>query len=169
MLRAPSQGLFQGRTCVSAQNARGASLAPHPCEMRILVLSVLAMVVALAPATAEAQCGAKRSTCSTCHTETSAGPWHRDHAFADLCAACHGGDPDATEIAAAHVGLEEPRCATCHADGRRYDVDAGAAPSSSPPVEPHGRFGANVVATIVAITLAGGFVVLLERRRTSCA
>ena len=76
---------------------------------------------------ARAQCGAGLSECRQCHEirgarPVQAGPlpWHRDHAFADLCAACHGGDPQAFDEGAAHSGMTNPladvraTCGACH-------------------------------------------------------
>lgn len=55
--------------------------------------------------------------------------WHKDHAFADLCASCHGGDPtEPTEIAAhaslrAVLGDPASACGGCHTE----DAQARAA------------------------------------------
>jgi uncharacterized protein len=92
-------------------------------------LSILAAVAILSgePDGAHAQCASDASTCVDCHEIGEAPsalrdgrPWHVDHGFGDLCAACHGGDPAATAAAAAHVGLRAPlddpgaACAGCH-------------------------------------------------------
>jgi uncharacterized membrane protein YedE/YeeE len=89
---------------------------------------VLAFVIALAvPWRASAQCTSNASSCISCH-ETQAlrpvlqsgQPWHVDHGFGDLCAACHAGQPEAADKAPAHVGLRAPladasvSCKGCH-------------------------------------------------------
>jgi hypothetical protein len=76
-----------------------------------------------------AQCASNASSCVACHEAQglrpvlqSAQPWHRDHAFGDLCAACHAGDPAAEGKASAHLGLQQPllegsaACVGCHAN-----------------------------------------------------
>jgi hypothetical protein len=111
------------------------------------MIALLSVAFAIAATTVapdgRAQCGANRSTCSGCHDGSRApfaarAAWHADHAFADVCAVCHGGVPDATEARAAHAGLVAPlagetQCGSCHGEAsatlaRRYVVeDAGAA------------------------------------------
>jgi uncharacterized protein len=110
-----------------------------------LGLVIVALVGVAAPA-ARAQCGETSSSCWTCHEVDAQRavladglPWHRDHAFADLCTRCHGGDPLAVDDRVAHVGLVAPladprvTCAGCHAgdaDERAARYRA-AAPSST--------------------------------------
>ena len=87
-----------------------------------------ALALALAPRLARAQqCGTRVSSCFTCH-ETQAlhavrsdgTPWHGDHAFADFCRPCHGGDAAAPDARGAHAGLVAPladdraTCRPCH-------------------------------------------------------
>ncbi len=98
----------------------------------------------LFPASAEAQCGAKRSTCSSCHDGVHAraparSAWHVDHAFADVCTACHAGDGDAPEATAAHAAMQAPLanggapCRTCHADATARAERYASAIGSTPP------------------------------------
>lgn len=82
---------------------------------------------AFAPQRGAAQCTSNASSCVTCHEGQAARPvlqdarpWHADHAFGDLCVACHAGDPAAAEADAAHRGLRpvlanaELACQGCH-------------------------------------------------------
>jgi hypothetical protein len=114
-----------------------------------------------------------------------AGEWHEQHAFADLCASCHGGNAESNDIAVAHAGLVAPlddadaRCGSCHGDrtaalvaGYRAPPGGGnaAPPPSSPPQRPspHGEPASNgaLLIAICAVAVAGGaFVVGNERRR----
>lgn len=154
----------------------------HACEMvSRWVQCALVLAGCLATAEARAQCGAKRSSCSGCHDGARAPlpsreAWHEDHAFADLCPACHGGHGDAKDPAVAHGELVEPsseeRCAACHSTslGDRYrhtqSRDAGASPPSPP--SPHGRAAPNIALAIVAGALGAfgaAFVVRNERAR----
>ena len=114
----------------------------------------LALAVALAALTsqaprADAQCAANASTCVDCHEIVGRrpvlddGPWHRDHAYGDLCVACHAGDGAATDEAAAHAGLRAPladpaaACASCHDDAlARAERYAAVAPMTSAPPAP---------------------------------
>ncbi len=78
------------------------------------------------PAAGSAQCGARVTQCRQCHEldrvypVLAGAPWHRDHAFGDFCAQCHGGDAEATDPALAHTGLSSPMsdtqasCGKCH-------------------------------------------------------
>jgi hypothetical protein len=149
----------------------------------------------LTAAEARAQCGAATSTCSTCHDGGSAAKpgvelWHEDHAFADLCAACHGGRGDASERAAAHEGMIPPlasdaTCVACHgpasssllaryasrAAARRQVADHGPSsggPALDPPRQPPGRHGEtvpNVALGALVAALLAGLVVLVVRDR----
>lgn len=135
-----------------------------------------------------AQCLSNASSCVTCH-ETEArhpvlgttAPWHVEHGFGDLCAACHGGDPGASSRTAAHLGLQAPlgnadrTCKACHGSdtealAQRYLIAAADA-RSSPPAAPRGpvapaRSGprADYVLALVAITLAGVLCLALRPR-----
>lgn len=80
------------------------------------------------PQTVEAQCGSQASSCKNCHEVQGELPvnndgngWHESHAFGDFCYMCHAGNPQATEIDAAHTGMVPPlsdvnaACQQCHA------------------------------------------------------
>ena len=88
-----------------------------------LLFSVLSLgVVSCSPVEPPPQ---QVNTCADCHVERSAG-FNEAHAFAaDDCTICHGGDPGASEAAAAHEGLvafpgnmknAKQACGACHAD-----------------------------------------------------
>ena len=158
---------------------------------RALITLALALVAATSAPAARAQCGANRSTCSGCHDGTHASyaagaAWHKDHCFADVCAVCHGGVPDATEARAAHVGLLAPlagdtQCISCHGDASvalagRYARDRDAAafasttpsapsgPSSPPPPPDTGsNDGPATVLAVVLGVLGLGWVASRER------
>jgi hypothetical protein len=156
-----------------------------------VVVAVVASLVVLAPCPAHGQCGEAPSSCWACH-ETGGqrsvlaepAPWHRDHAFADLCGRCHGGDPLASDQTAAHVGLVAPLassvgCASCHAADADARVQAYAAqvaqveavaarpPPAAPAVvaapPPNDAAVALIIAALAA--LGGLGVILVERRR----
>ncbi len=164
--------------------------------MKARLLAVLAIALC-ASRQASAQCGAKTSSCSTCHDGArapvpSADTWHQEHAFADLCAACHGGRGDSMNITEAHAGLVEPlggeTCASCHG-GRTPDLvaryrtrslaeaDAGAPGSTSsrpsarleegaPPSRGERLPNALLTGLVGAVGAAGAiFVARTERRR----
>jgi len=159
--------------------------------MRRWILLVVALTL-LSARPANAQCGAKSSTCRGCHEVRKEGPrfdatlpWHRDHAFADLCPSCHGGDAQAKDAARAHAGRLAPladvsaTCGLCHGDfaaraapyqSARPAHDAGApAPTPAPAAPPHNVSGNRALA-LVALGLgafAGGIVSRNERRRRS--
>lgn len=74
-----------------------------------------------------AQCGSQASSCKNCHEVQAKDPvnkdgtsWHTSHAFGDFCYICHGGNQQATDETAAHVGMVNPlsdikaSCASCH-------------------------------------------------------
>ncbi|MGZ3477979.1 MAG: hypothetical protein ACXVCJ_26000, partial [Polyangiales bacterium] len=75
-------------------------------SVRAVLLSLLLL---FAPRVSWAQCGGATSECIKCHQTVSPMPWHRDHAFAELCTQCHGGDPSAADAARAHGTLADPR------------------------------------------------------------
>lgn len=142
---------------------------------------IAAFVVALAPRSAFAQCGAKRSTCSACHQSGNGSPpspskWHEDHAFADVCPVCHGGDGTSNETAVAHAGLHDPLaddsgCVSCHGSDtaalegtyvalRVADAGTGAAsraPTTPAPARPsmHGERMPNLVLGGIVVVLGG--------------
>ena len=102
--------------------------------MRAL-LPLLIAACLVAPVAGWAQCPSNASSCVSCHETrglhpvlADTHPWHVDHGYGDLCAACHGGDPEAAEAAAAHLALRPPlaspaeSCGGCHA----ADADARA-------------------------------------------
>jgi len=142
-----------------------------------------------------AQCTSSASSCVTCHETQglrpvlrSPQPWHADHAFADLCAACHGGDGAAAGKAKAHWGLRSPladparACAGCHssdasARAERYlsrppapSPSAPSPPAPSPPTpgaassDRHAAAAANWILAGLALLLAVGLAVALARR-----
>jgi hypothetical protein len=148
---------------------------------------VAAASILAVPLEARAQCGAALSQCRNCHEvqgahPVQAGPWHRDHAFADFCAACHGGDPQATDEGTAHAGMIKPltdppgTCGACHGGesrdlAQRYVTAATPAIATlKPPTGPatHGRVAWPNVVLAAAILLlgAGGaaYAVRNERR-----
>ncbi len=138
-----------------------------------------------------AQCTSNASSCMTCHeTQGSrpvlegAQPWHVDHAFADLCAACHAGDPAAVFQEQAHLGLQPPladpehSCGSCHDDAaalaQRYlaaSTSAADAPPVSTPVRqaaaaPAGGAVADRVLALMAVALAGALYLVARRGRS---
>lgn len=159
--------------------------------MRGWAFVIVALTLLVSDA-ASAQCGAKTSTCRACHEVRKDGPrfdaslpWHRDHAFADLCPSCHGGDGQAKDAERAHAGRIAPladvavTCGLCHADGAARAVayqralpppDAGrpAAPASieAPPRDFTGNRALALVALVLG-ALGGAFVVRNERKRGS--
>jgi hypothetical protein len=73
------------------------------------------------------QCGSQTSSCKDCHEVQGKDPvnndgtgWHQSHAFGDFCILCHSGNEQATDKAAAHVGMVPPlsdikaSCQSCH-------------------------------------------------------
>jgi hypothetical protein len=116
-----------------------------------------------------AQCSSNVSSCVSCH-ETQAmrpvlsdpKPWHLDHGFGDLCAACHGGVAAASTKDEAHRGLKSPlgdpiaSCGGCHrnaaaraegylAAAASASVAASGSASASMPIPASGAGGANGV------------------------
>lgn len=163
--------------------------------MRRWVLLAVALAIP-SPRLASAQCGAKSSTCRACHELRKEGPafdgalpWHRDHAFADLCPSCHGGDGQAKAAAAAHDGRLAPladvqaTCGLCHGDGAARAVayeralgerDAGpsapaipaAVEASAPPRTAPGNRAVALVALVLG-AFGSGLALKNERRRRS--
>jgi hypothetical protein len=92
------------------------------------VLIVVASAVWLSSAQpVSAQCGSQASSCKNCHEVQGEDPvnndgtqWHQAHAFGDFCYLCHGGNNQATDKLAAHVGMVPPlsdikaSCQQCH-------------------------------------------------------
>jgi uncharacterized membrane protein YedE/YeeE len=137
-----------------------------------------------------AECGGNASSCVQCHESrgehpvlTSPAPWHRDHGFGDLCASCHGGDPESLEPEGAHVGLRDPladasACLECHENGADRVggyLDARAAAPRPPKARPsdetsadRSHTGAPVIDHVLGLVAATLFVVivLLLRHRT---
>lgn len=155
-------------------------------------LATLLVVSMLAPAArARAQCTSVASSCVTCHETQglrpvlqSAQPWHVDHGFGDLCAACHGGDPAASTADEAHVGLRRPlsepavSCAGCHADdaaarAERYAAAMTASspsttrPPPAPPPTASGNPTAERVLAVIAAALAVALYFALRRTRST--
>lgn len=160
--------------------------------MRLALAVLLVVSTAAAPARAQ-QCAAVVSECRTCHEVRGerpvvAGPlpWHVDHAFADFCARCHGGDAQATTASAAHVGVRSPlgdvigTCGACHgadaeglSTGYAAFVARGRSARPPPPAvaRPPTVWG-NVVAAALALAVAvggGAYVVRNERRLRAAA
>jgi hypothetical protein len=132
----------------------------------------LALALVADASHARAQCGAQRSTCSGCHDDVRA-PYradaspHPEHAFADLCVACHGGRGDAREAPAAHEGVRTTVgvavCAGCHPGslpGAKSSPTTDARPSA-----PHGRAGPNLALAAVAAALGAVATRLVVVRR----
>ena len=93
------------------------------------MLLIMGIVLLLLPVTpVEAQCGSQASSCKNCHEVQGQLPvnndgtgWHESHAFGDFCYMCHAGNPQATDVDAAHTGMVSPlsdidaACKQCHA------------------------------------------------------
>ncbi len=113
----------------------------------------------------------------------SAAPWHRDHGYGDLCAACHGGEPDAREQGPAHAGLRDPlgdpaaSCSACHVSDvvarvaryrgavpARPPIEAGPAPSSRPRAVVSRRSTRGDVALATVALLLVPLALLMGRR-----
>lgn len=88
---------------------------------------VLTVTWNLSPKTAEAACGASTSSCTTCHevrgedSVANKGDWHTQHAFSDVCQACHLGVGTENDKVKAHAGMlanplsqPEQSCSSCH-------------------------------------------------------
>ena len=166
---------------------------------RYAVLWAVLVACLLTARSGKAQCGANHSSCSACHDGVQAGApsdkaWHEQHAFADMCALCHGGSGEPTDVAQAHVGLVDPlasetACASCHGSSTsacvaRYrlahsqDVDAGITVTttrpgdgtpSRPPAHasrPHGDTGPNLATASIVLVIgaAGAFLVVRQER-----
>lgn len=151
------------------------------------VLAALAAFLLGLPA--RAQCTSNASSCVTCHETQglrpvlqSVQPWHVDHGFGDLCAACHGGDPAAASKEQAHAGLRAPladaaaTCGGCHASdatvrAERYraSVAPPPPPSSTPPPAPPTPRAATPADRVLAATSASLALVLalLLRKRSN--
>jgi hypothetical protein len=118
----------------------------------------------------------------------SAQPWHLDHGFGDLCAACHAGDPGAPAKEQAHQGLRQPLAAPSISCGGCHPTDAAARatgylsvaavpavlppPPPPPPPKPSppasvGSTPDRVLATLAALLSVALYVVL--RRELSTA
>ncbi|MBK8987626.1 MAG: hypothetical protein IPM39_16370 [Chloroflexi bacterium] len=137
----------------------------------LLFLGSLALFIVLTlPKPAQAQCGSSASSCRNCHEIQAQAPvnndgtnWHEAHAFGDFCEFCHAGNVQATDMDAAHVGMEAPldniqvSCGNCHAAdlAERADVYAvalgvtvgagsgssGGSSGSEPPASDNGTGG----------------------------
>lgn len=147
-----------------------------------------ALCIWVVPLDARAQCGAALSQCRNCHEVRGAHPvqagpsaWHRDHAFADLCVACHGGDPQAIDEPTAHAAMTDPlanvhtTCGACHgddADSLARPYVSALAPSPTAPRAPaaherrRGIAWPNVVlAAMVLFAGAGGSAYVIRNER----
>lgn len=174
-----SNRLTQPQRARPTANSRARRM-PHATSWTIAAL-MLAQPVS-------AQCTSNASSCITCHDAQgqrpvlqSAQPWHIDHAFGDLCASCHAGDPAAPAQAQAHLGRRDPladpstTCASCHeadfaARAERYI--ATVPPANSPPEQKSQSASdarSNVVSTathLLAAVAAGlGIVLFFVLRR----
>jgi hypothetical protein len=160
-----------------------------------LLLSLLATAV-----DGRAQCGAKASSCSACHDGARApsprdDPWHKNHAFADLCPTCHGGQGDVRALAGAHAGLADPldpsgdRCASCHGadaaarleryrSARTAGADGGSGEATvtgdhSPPPgrtrRAHGEPGPNLAMGVVVAAVGALEAIFVTRRERARA
>ena len=153
-------------------------------QLRLVAASLALLMVLAGESRARAQCGAQRSTCSGCHDGSRApyeagAAWHVDHAFTDLCVACHGGDGVAVDAAAAHVGVDRAiasvKCEACHEGKASASMSAyqpvDASKTSAPTVRsPHGAFLPNAILSALALALALGvsglaYVARKERSR----
>ncbi len=151
-----------------------------------LLIATLALSLAT-PARAQ-QCGSAVSECLTCHELRGARPvvagplpWHVDHAFADLCAQCHGGNPRAADEAAAHAGVSSPladpgaRCGGCHGRdaarlAQRYLGLATRASATARPPTPQPtrvRKGNVVLTALIALVGASGVAYAARNERRS--
>lgn len=76
------------------------------------------------------------SSCMNCHEIEAKDPindkgaWHIQHTMTDMCSICHGGDPQASDQAAAHAGLilnpltnASASCLICHPDDFQARAD----------------------------------------------
>lgn len=139
---------------------------------------IVACLLATQSSPARAQCVGEATSCLQCHEMRAEHPvlgsaeaWHRDHAFGDVCASCHGGRPDQSERATAHAGLRDPladaaaSCAPCHVEdwnqrAERYATRQSAAlVATAPPHEP-GPGTPALVASKLDRVLAGTAVLL---------
>jgi hypothetical protein len=142
---------------------------------------LVALLIAVClPRPADAQCPSNASSCVVCHEggerppNADGTPWHTDHAFADQCVACHGGDRERMD-ATAHEGTIDPltnpeiTCVACHEDGvlraltylaSREDRDVSPAAVAPLPAPPTKVSAADGVLLLLA-TLLGLALVLL--------
>lgn len=119
--------------------------------MRLVLTTLVICGYLGVAAPVSAQCTSNASSCVSCHETQglrpvlrSPQPWHADHGFADLCAACHGGDAAAAGKAKAHWGLRSPladparACAGCHSSdaSARAERYLSLAPSPGAPTAP---------------------------------
>ena len=90
---------------------------------------VITGIALASPQPVKAQCGSQASSCKNCHETQAKDPvnndgtgWHQSHAFGDFCYICHGGNNQAIDETAAHVGMVPPlsdvnaACQQCHPD-----------------------------------------------------
>lgn len=156
--------------------------------MRSNVCAIGFVVVLVAARSVSAQCTSNASSCVSCH-ETQAlrsvlqgsQRWHVDHAFGDLCAACHAGEPEANDEDRAHSGLRSPladpslSCKSCHERdyaglAARYLAsslarEAGIRASSQPPAVSAAPSAVDQFLAGVAVLLAAALAFALRRTR----
>ena len=156
----------------------------------LAIVAIAALAIAVGSIRrARAQCAASASSCLDCHEVQARrpvldgdGPWHRDHAFGDLCVACHAGDPAATEALAAHAAIRDPladpanTCGGCHDDhaarAERYQAAAPIASTLPPPPAPPAAGATTArapaaidrVLAVTAVVLAGAIAWMVRRR-----
>lgn len=144
---------------------------------------IAALTVLAAGSEVKAQCPSAGSSCTTCHARDATlevAPWHSQHAFGDLCAFCHGGDPDATEMADAHLGLHGPladvktTCGGCHGDDLAARVASWGDLSVTAPTASAATTGSAApvdsvdgALALLAIALAVGIALALRPRGRS--
>jgi hypothetical protein len=131
-----------------------------------LIIGGLLLLLAPRPVAAQpfigrsvlAQCGSQTSSCKDCHEVQGKDPvnndgtgWHQSHAFGDFCILCHAGNEQATDKAAAHVGMVPPlsdikaSCQSCHPSdvneraqvyAKALNISLGGPTTSQNPVHP---------------------------------
>jgi hypothetical protein len=120
---------------LGGENMQPRKLALWFVTAGLMLLLAIDVFFLLPAQPASAQCGSQASSCKNCHETQGQLPvsndlttWHGQHAFGDFCYLCHGGNNQATDLAAAHTGMVYPlsdiviSCKSCHPN----DYDARA-------------------------------------------
>jgi hypothetical protein len=94
----------------------------------IIILTGIAIFYTLPDRTVVAKIKSD-SSCKTCHETqgmnpvSTQGDWHVQHTALDICATCHGGNPQGIDQASSHAGIiQDPlthpdkSCAVCHSE-----------------------------------------------------